>query len=68
MQNDPHFLTVLDVAKKFPAFTEGSLRWLLFNREANGFNRCVVRIGRRVLIDEVELVAWLRDHREVRTA
>jgi hypothetical protein len=64
MELQPQFLTVGDAAKKYPAFTEGSLRWLLFNREQNGFNRCVVRIGRRVLIDEAELVAWLRDQRE----
>lgn len=62
------FLTVPDTVKKFPVFTKGGLRWLLFNREQNGFNRCVVRIGRRVLIDEVELVAWLRDQRETRAA
>lgn len=68
MQTDPQFLTVPDTAKKYPAFTEGGLRWLLFNRESNGFARCVVRIGRRVLIDESELVAWLRDHREAGAA
>ena len=62
------FLSVPATAKKYPAFSEGGLRWLLFNREQNGFNRCVVRIGRRVLIDEAELVAWLRDQREASAA
>lgn len=68
MQSESQFLTVPDTAAKFPAFTEGGLRWLLFNREQNGFARCVVRIGRRVLIDEAELVAWLRDQREMKRA
>lgn len=68
MQTQTQFLTVTDAAKKHPAFTEGGLRWLLFNRENNGFNRCVCRIGRRVLIDESELVAWLRDQREAKAA
>lgn len=68
MQNQSQFLTVEATAVKYPAFSESSLRWLLFNRETNGFNRCVVRIGRRVLIDETELVAWLRNQREARTA
>jgi hypothetical protein len=68
MELQTQFLTVPDTAKKYPAFTEGGLRWLLFNREQNGFDRCVVRVGRRVLIDEVELVGWLRDQREARAA
>ena len=28
------------------------LRWLIFNAETNGFNMCIRRAGRRVLIDE----------------
>ena len=68
METHSQFLTVPNTAKKYPAFTEGSLRWLLFNREHNGFDRCVVRVGRRVLIDETELVAWLRDQREAKAA
>jgi len=70
MQNETQFLTVEKTAKKYTeaGFTQGSVRWLLFNREHNGFARCVVRVGRRVLIDETELVAWLRDQREARAA
>lgn len=66
MSNDYQFPTVIELAHKYPAFTEPSLRWLLFNREHNGFNSCVVRIGRRVLIDEAEFVAWLKSQREAR--
>lgn len=68
MDNNSQFPTVSALAQKYPAFSEQSLRWLLFNREANGFNRCVVRIGRRVLIDETEFVAWLKSQREARVA
>jgi len=68
MQNQSQFLSVPDTAQKYPVFTQSALRWMLFNREQNGFNRCVVRVGRRVLIDEVELVAWLRDQREAKAA
>lgn len=68
MQSESQFLTIPGTSKKYPAFSEGGLRWLLFNREQNGFNRCVVRIGRRVLIDECELVAWLRSQREASAA
>ncbi|MDR2013689.1 MAG: hypothetical protein LBQ20_11810 [Rhodanobacter sp.] len=61
--NTTQFLTVRQTAQKYPAFTEPSIRWLIFNRLSNGFSRCIVQIGRRTLIDESEFVAWLRDHR-----
>ena len=64
MHTHQQFLTVQATANKYPAFTEPALRWLLFGRQSNGFGRCVVRVGRRVLIDEVEFLAWLRDQRE----
>ena len=64
METQAQFLTVEATANKYPAFTPQGLRWMLFNREQNGFNRCVVRIGRRVLIDEAEFVAWLKSQRE----
>lgn len=67
---DANFLTVRTLANKYHAagFTEGGLRWVLFNRAHNGFARCVVRVGRRLLIDEAEFVGWLRDHREAKAA
>lgn len=65
--------TVRQFAEKNPAFTEGSLRWLIFNstpREStqgqipgNGLDHALVRIGRRVLIDESRFWEWVNDHR-----
>ena len=37
----------------------GGLRHLIFNAEKNGFQECVVRIGRRVLIDESQFFSWV---------
>ncbi len=62
------FLTVESMSAKYPSFSAGSLRWLLFNRQRNGFNCCVVRIGRKVLIDEAAFVDWLRSQSEARVA
>lgn len=39
---------------------EGGLRHLIFHEHENGFSDCVVRIGRRVLIDEERFFAWAR--------
>jgi hypothetical protein len=41
------------------AFTESSIRWLIFNEKTNGFSCCVKRIGRKVLIDLDQFEAWI---------
>jgi hypothetical protein len=43
-----------------PGFTEGSLRWLLFNRDDNGLSKsgAVVKLGRRVFIVPKRFRAW----------
>ena len=55
------FLTVKQFASKYPAFHESNLRWLIFNQETNGFSAAVVRIGRRVLIDEQKFFEVVED-------
>ena len=52
-------LTVQQFVEKHPAFTPGGLRWWLFHREDNGLKRAVVRVGRRLLLDEEEFFAWV---------
>jgi hypothetical protein len=51
--------TVKQFREENPAFTEGSLRWLLFHRRTNGLDRAVVQVGRRVLIDVDAFFAWI---------
>lgn len=54
----PYF-TVKQLPQHYPAFTENSIRWLIFHEKNNGFSRCVRRIGRKVLIDATEFEAWI---------
>lgn len=49
-RND-EYLTVTQLAQRYPAFSEASLRWLIFNAEHNGFNRVVRKIGRKVILN-----------------
>ena len=35
------------------------LRYLIFHANTNGFNSCIVRAGRRILIDEARFFEWL---------
>lgn len=37
----------------------GQLRALVFNAKNNGFERCIRRVGKRILIDEAEFFAWV---------
>ena len=39
-------------------FTVSGLRWWIFNGKENGFDRCVVRIGGKVLIDLDRFEEW----------
>jgi hypothetical protein len=72
----PH--TVKQFSTKYPAFTEASLRALVFAAEprystkglipGNGLIEAgaIVRIGRKVLIDEDCFFQWIRTQSEVR--
>jgi hypothetical protein len=64
MSDTTPYFTVRQTAARHRAFTEGSLRWLIFNRNSNGFDYCLVRIGRRLLIDDQRFIDWVAQHRE----
>jgi hypothetical protein len=55
------YLTVNQFADKHPAFTKGGLRALIFNGNTNNLAKsgAVVRIGRKVLIDETKFFNWV---------
>ena len=46
--------------KYHPDPTPAAIRWMIFKNK-NGFKRCVVRRGHRVLIDELEYFRWLEE-------
>jgi hypothetical protein len=51
--------TVRQFCQAPPAFTLGGMRWFLFHRQTNGLERAVVKVGRRILIDEEKFFGWL---------
>jgi len=57
-------LTVPQFAAKHQAFSIGGLRWLIFNRETNGFATAILKCGRRVLIDEFQFFDVLYSQNE----
>lgn len=44
----------------------GGLRHLVFHANSNGFNKCIRRVGRRVLIDETAFFEWVNTQGEVK--
>ena len=53
--------TVTQFCVDNPAFPEGGVRWQIFNEKQNGLaeSGAVIRMGRRVLIDEDKWLAWV---------
>lgn len=53
-------LTVADFAKESP-FSEGQVRWWIFNAKNNGLasSGAIVRIGRRVYLDVDGFDRWI---------
>ena len=47
-----NFLTVKQLAEKHRAFSENSVRWMVFTGRPTGIDKCIRRIGRKVLIEE----------------
>lgn len=62
-------LTVRQFSEKHPAFSQGSLRNLIFNAspkytsrgqvDGNGLKVALVRVGRKILIDEEKFFSWI---------
>ena len=57
--------TIAQLCARHPWLKEKAMRWLLYNADENGIGRCVIRVGRRVLIDENSFEDWLEERREV---
>lgn len=67
-------LTVRQFSDKHSAFTQGALRNLIFlapsrktsrgTIQGNGLNMALVRIGRKVLIDEAKFFQWIDGQQE----
>ena len=57
------YLTVRQLSDKYPAFPQGGIRHLIFHEEINGFNAVIVRVGKKVLIDENAFLNWIENQK-----
>lgn len=59
VMNTPTLLTIRQFCEQNPAFNEGGIRFLIFNKKHNGFDQCIVRVGRKILINVTAFFRWL---------
>ena len=53
------FATVKELSKLYPSFSEPTLRYLLYKGEENGINKCVRRIGKKILFNISDFENWV---------
>ena len=73
-QSQRNLLTVKQFADKYPAFSQSSLRNLIFLAQqrksskgaikGNGLNIALIRLGRKLLIDEVKFFVWIDEQQK----
>lgn len=62
----PNYLTVGQFVNQHPAFNIGGIRANIFNASTNGLAKsgAIVRIGRKVLIDENLFFSWVQSQQK----
>ena len=53
------YVTIRQLTTSNPAFTEGGVRALIFRAKSNGFDSCIRRIGRKILISKSAFSHWI---------
>ncbi len=57
------YASVKDLTKIYP-FTLGQIRKLLLDRESNGLDKCIRRVGRRVYFRLDYFEKWIENQKE----
>ena len=54
-------LTVKQLVQKYPCFTTGGMRYYIFYAKTNGLEAsgAILRLGRKLLIDEEKFIGWI---------
>lgn len=65
LQTVPRFQVIKDFLKHRSWPTKSSIRWYIHFNKYGFADRCVRRVGRRVLIDRIAFEAWVTEHAEM---
>lgn len=58
------FAAVKELPKLHPSFSEPALRYLIFNAKKNGLDKCLRKIGRKILINVSAFESWVDSHKQ----
>lgn len=68
-------LTLQQLSQKYPAFGVNTLRWFVYcsvhrasskgEIRGNGFAECMIRVGRRIYINEMKFLNWLYEQKQM---
>lgn len=68
-ETPPILLTVKQLSMRHPAFTEIAIRNLIYaakprqtkegTTQPNGFESVIIRVGRKILLDEKKFIEWV---------
>lgn len=61
---DIKYVTVKQLVNMYPFLNEGGVRSLIFNREKNGFDQCMIKLRKKILIDLEKFDAWIQSHKK----
>lgn len=57
-------LTIKQTVEKYPFLTLPGLQWHVYNRNKNGLSKAIIKMGKRVYIDDEAFPAWIESKRE----
>lgn len=60
-QAEDEYLSVAQLSERYPAFSQNSIRWLIFNGKTNGFNKVVRKIGKKVILSLHEFKKFIEE-------
>lgn len=56
----PALFTVREFCERNKWASQASIRWQIHRANETGFHRCIYRFGKRVLLDEAAVFAWMK--------
>ncbi len=60
IENIKTYLSVTQLSKRHPAFSPSAIRHLIFSARTNGFQSVIVRVGRKLILEESAFENWVR--------
>jgi len=63
IETQQKFMTVKELAKTYPSFSESSLRYMIYNAKQNGFSICIRKLGKKLVINLREFEKWIDSHK-----